>query len=126
MTAPLLASKIVEITVKLSNTSQISSLMHEEANKRQERLTRRRAEKRENWLHVGIQVKVITRRWARASSTSVGGVVAVINDFAADIVVDDSKVRLDQQDLETVIPKVGGTVLIVNGRCGELEQLLRS
>ena len=46
-----------------------------------------------------------------------GAVVAVVNDFAADILVDDAKVRLDQQDLETVIPKVGGTVLVVNGRC---------
>lgn len=104
---------------KLSNTSQISSLMHEEANKKQERLAAdEKRQRRENWLHVGIQVKVMNEALGEGKFYKrKGAIVAVINDFAADIVVDGSKVRLDQQDLETVIPKVGGTVLIVNGRC---------
>jgi hypothetical protein len=59
-------------------------------------------------------------------------VLAVVDDFAADLAMNGSgsgsgsgsgatppsaatRIRLDQQELETVIPKAGGAVLIVNG-----------
>ena len=102
-----------------SGTSQISALIHEEASKKQARLTAdEKRNRKENWLHVGIQVKIINKDLGGGKFYKrKGAVVAVVNDFAADILVDDAKVRLDQQDLETVIPKVGGTVLVVNGRC---------
>ena len=99
--------------------SHISSLMREEENKKRARLVADdNSAKQAHWLHVGIQVKIMNKTLADGKFYKrKGAIVAVVNDFAADILVDDAKLRLDQQDLETIIPKVGGKVLIVNGKC---------
>ena len=43
--------------------------------------------------------------------------VKVVDKFAGDVLVEGVTVRMDQSYLQTVLPKVGREVLIVNGRC---------
>eukprot|EP00242_Pyramimonas_sp_CCMP2087_P014078 CAMPEP_0198213488 /NCGR_PEP_ID=MMETSP1445-20131203/28896_1 /TAXON_ID=36898 /ORGANISM="Pyramimonas sp., Strain CCMP2087" /LENGTH=369 /DNA_ID=CAMNT_0043888141 /DNA_START=305 /DNA_END=1414 /DNA_ORIENTATION=+ len=92
-----------------------------EEEQRRERVAEARREKelrQENWLHEGIVVKVMSKALQGAGHYKQKGVVQkVIDKFIAQIKMLESgnKVRVDQAELETVIPNVGGTVLIVNG-----------
>jgi len=74
------------------------------------------------WLHKDIIVRVITKRLANGDYYKRKGVVTkVIDKYTAEVEILDPDggdiLKLDQDDVETVIPKaVGERVLIVNGR----------
>jgi DNA/RNA-binding protein KIN17 len=88
------------------------------------------SERLPNWLHTGIVVKVMNKKVGGGKYYKQKAVVRrVIEDYVAEVKMLDSsdKLRVDQDQLETVIPAVGKTVLIVNGACrgceAELQQL---
>lgn len=72
------------------------------------------------WLHENIVVRVITKRLANGEYYKrKGRVTKIIDKYTAEVEMLDGGdiLQLDQDDLETVIPKtVGDRVLIVNGR----------
>ncbi|CAM9306983.1 unnamed protein product [Ectocarpus sp. 13 AM-2016] len=84
--------------------------------------------RKDYWLRQDIVVKVMNKR--------VGGgkyykkkarLRKVVERYIGEVKMIDSgdRLRVDQDDLETVIPAVGGEVLVVNGRCrGERATLL--
>ncbi|CAM9519623.1 unnamed protein product [Pylaiella littoralis] len=84
--------------------------------------------RKDYWLRPGVIVKVMNKK--------VGGgkyykkkarLRKVVERYVGEVKMLDSgdRLRVDQDDLETVIPAVGGEVLIVNGRCrGERAALL--
>lgn len=70
------------------------------------------------WLHANIIVKVMNKDLAKGKYFKQKGLVKeVIDKYVAlvEMLDDGTKIKIDQQDLETVIPNVGGTVMIVNG-----------
>jgi DNA/RNA-binding protein KIN17 len=72
------------------------------------------------WLTEGIVVKVMNKKVGDGKFYKEKGVVSrVIDRYVGEVRLDNSgtKIRLDQEDLETVVPKVGRTGLILNGRC---------
>jgi len=75
-----------------------------------------------------IVVKVVSKKVAGGKYHKVKGVVEkVVDRYTAHVRMksDDALLKLDQDDLETVVPQVGSAVLIVNGRCrGEEARLL--
>ena len=84
------------------------------------------------WLHKDIIVRVITKRLANGDYYKRKGVVTkVIDKYTAEVEILDPDggdiLKLDQDDVETVIPKaVGERVLIVNGRGrGNLAYIVR-
>jgi DNA/RNA-binding protein KIN17 len=88
------------------------------------------SERLPNWLHTGIVVKVMNKKVGGGKYYKQKAVVRrVIEDYVAEVKMLDcnDKLRVDQDQLETVIPAVGKTVLIVNGACrgceAELQQL---
>ncbi|EDQ88608.1 uncharacterized protein MONBRDRAFT_8991 [Monosiga brevicollis MX1] len=87
----------------------------------QERLAREqqaRPDRVENWLYPGLVVKVINKKVLDGRYYKCKGVVlSLVDDFVAKVKLLDSKatLKLDQDFLETVIPKPGGVVLVVNG-----------
>merc|ERR1711953_1199955 len=72
------------------------------------------------WLQQDIVVKIMTKSLGDRYYKKKGRVVEVIDDFAALVQLKDvtAKVRVDQDDLETVIPNVGRTVMILWGKYG--------
>ncbi|CAM9867424.1 unnamed protein product [Scytosiphon promiscuus] len=84
--------------------------------------------RKDYWLRPGIVVKVMNKK--------VGGgkyykkkarLRKVVERYVGEVKMLESgdRLRVDQDDLETVIPAVGGEVLVVNGRCrGERGTLL--
>lgn len=74
-------------------------------------------ERKSYWLHRNVFVKVV-------SKTAMGGelykkkgvVVKVLDKFVAEVDIEGKIYKLDQEELETVIPKVGNVVLILNGK----------
>lgn len=92
--------------------SALEELMKEEE-KVKERLNRK-----DYWLCEGIIVKVMSKKLAEKGYYKKKGVVnKVIDKYVGEIEMLDTKhlLRVDQAELETVIPQIGGLVRIVNG-----------
>ncbi|KAG9400268.1 hypothetical protein AC1031_011180 [Aphanomyces cochlioides] len=99
--------------------SAVDAIMAEEQRKRQ-RLDEEedRSNRKENWVHQGIIVKVMDKNVGDGEYyKKKGQVLRVVDTFGAQVRMLDSgdELRVDQDDLETVIPLVGKTVRIVNG-----------
>lgn len=84
--------------------------------------------RRDYWLHEGIIVKVLHKKLAEGKYYKTkASVLRVVDRYGAEVEAheDGAKLRLDQDDLETVIPSKGGRLLLVNGpHVGEEGRLL--
>lgn len=72
----------------------------------------------EAWIAEGIIVKITSKEVGNgAFYKSKGKIVKVIADYGArvELIDSDTLLELDQDDLETVIPKPGGRVLLLRG-----------
>ncbi|KAL6554904.1 DNA/RNA-binding protein kin17 [Orobanche gracilis] len=104
------------------NASVLDELMKEEE-KAKERINRK-----DYWLFEGIVVKVMSEALADKGYYKQKGVVRkVIDKYYGEIEMLANKhlLRVDQAELETVLPQMGGLVKIVNGAYrGELARLI--
>ncbi|GAA0184741.1 hypothetical protein LIER_32029 [Lithospermum erythrorhizon] len=85
---------------------------------RQEEKAKERSNRKDYWLCEGIVVKVMSKALADEGYYKQKGVVQkVIDKYVGEIEMLESKhvLRVDQEELETVIPQIGGLVRIVNG-----------
>ncbi|XP_021295483.1 KIN17-like protein [Herrania umbratica] len=85
---------------------------------REEEKAKERSNRKDYWLCEGIIVKVMTKALAEKGYYKQKGVVRkVIDKYVGEIEMFESKhvLRVDQEELETVIPQIGGLVRIVNG-----------
>jgi len=90
----------------------------EEERKAELAAAREKLGRREDWLHPGIVVRVMNKKLAEGRfHKQKGFVLRVIDRFIGEVQVDGAVIRVDQADLETVLPKIGAPLLIVNGRC---------
>lgn len=85
-------------------------------------------ERTENWVAKGIIVKIINKKIAGGKYyKKKGRVERVIDSFIGEVKLLEGgdRLRIDQEELETVIPSLGGSVLILNGPGkGSLAELL--
>lgn len=94
------------------NKSVLEELMWEEEMKKE------RINRKDYWLSEGVVVKVMSKALAEKGYYKQKGVVRkVIDKYIGEIEMLESKhvLRVDQAELETVIPQIGGLVRIVNG-----------
>nr|XP_043616778.1 KIN17-like protein [Erigeron canadensis]XP_043616780.1 KIN17-like protein [Erigeron canadensis] len=85
---------------------------------REEEKAKERSNRKDYWLFEGIVVKVMSKDLAEKGYYKQKGVVRkVIDKYVGEIEMVESKhkLRVDQEELETVIPQIGGVVKIVNG-----------
>ncbi|KAJ0987764.1 hypothetical protein J5N97_006120 [Dioscorea zingiberensis] len=85
---------------------------------REEEKAKERSNRKDYWLCEGIIVKVMSKALADKGYYKQKGVVrTVIEKYVGEIEMLESKhvLRVDQEELETVIPQIGGLVRIVNG-----------
>jgi hypothetical protein len=86
--------------------------------KMQQEAKKERENRKDHWLFEGIVVKILNKRVSDGAFYKKKGVILKVEDtYLALIKVLDTghKLKIDQADLETVIPNKGGRVLIVNG-----------
>lgn len=99
-----------------------------EALMREEEMKKEKLNRKDYWLCEGIIVKVMSKALADKGYYKQKGVVRkVIDKYVGEIEMLDGKhvLRVDQEELETVIPQIGGLVRIVNGAyCGSNARLL--
>ncbi|KAF7144214.1 hypothetical protein RHSIM_Rhsim05G0154000 [Rhododendron simsii] len=77
-----------------------------------------RSNRKDYWLCEGIIVKVMSKKLAEKGYYKQKGIVLKVMDkYVGEIEMLESKhvLRVDQEELETVIPQIGGLVKIVNG-----------
>ena len=82
--------------------------------------------RKDHWLATGIVVKCMSKTLASGKYYKTKGTVISVHDrYLAEVKIDDgadggvrggARIRIDQNELETVIPKVGRPCLILNGR----------
>ena len=85
---------------------------------KEEEEAKERSNRKDYWLCPGIVVKVMSKSLAQKGYYKQKGVVKkVIDKYVGEIEMLESKhvLRVDQDELETVIPQIGGLVRIVNG-----------
>ncbi|KAL8486405.1 hypothetical protein ACS0TY_022734 [Phlomoides rotata] len=104
------------------NASVLDELMKEEEKAKE------RKNRKDYWLFQGIIVKVMSKALADKGYYKQKGVVRkVIDKYCGEIEMLENKhvLRVDQEELETVLPQIGGLVKIVNGAYrGENARLL--
>ena len=74
----------------------------------------------DHWLATGIVVRCMNKKLADGKFYKQKGTVVAVHDtYVAEVRIDEggSRIRIDQDQLETVIPKVGRPCLVLNGRC---------
>merc|ERR550519_432859 len=78
------------------------------------------------WIRADIVVKIITKSLGDKYYKKKGRIVEVIDDFAALVVLNETgtKLKLDQEHLETVIPSIGRKVVVLWGKFGGKEAVL--
>lgn len=84
----------------------------------EEERAKERINRKDYWLCEGIVVKVMSKTLADKGYYKQKGVVRkVIDKYVGEIEILENKhvLRIDQEELETVIPQIGGLVKIVNG-----------
>ncbi|DAZ94846.1 TPA: hypothetical protein N0F65_012535 [Lagenidium giganteum] len=106
---------------KLTATEQLmrENERHKEQNLKKRHMEEEKTARSENWIAPGIVVKVLNKKLAGGRYHKQKGVIKAVEDkFCATVEMLETQdtLKLDQDDLETVIPKVGRRVKIVNGR----------
>jgi len=100
--------------------NKVVSMMKKDSHASKSDSNRRISGKREkHWISKNIVVRIVSETIESGSLFRKKGVVVDVKDlFEATVQLrkTDAKVRVLQKDLETVIPKAGEDVLIVNGR----------
>ena len=103
--------------VKKTKKSALDEIMALEETKKKS------SKRKENWLTVGIVIKIITKRLGEKYYKKKGIITDVEDKFTATVKLLDGKdiVKLDQMHIETVIPAIGRMVVILNGGyCGHI------
>ena len=98
--------------------SKIEELIEEETREKIQKEIRIRERQETSWLKKGIILKITTKSLGEKYYKQKVEVIEVIDRFKALVKSnqDNSKVMLDQNDLETVIPAVGRQVLVLSGK----------
>ena len=102
----------------------IELLMQEEEKRKKTVAKKEEKESRKDyWLHENIVVKVMNKKLSGGKFYKRKAVIRRVMDqyvgevkLLEDGVITKTTLRLDQDDLETVIPKIGHKLLVVNGR----------
>ena len=83
-------------------------------------------DRKDHWLHPNIIVKVMNKKVADGKYYKEKGTIRkVIDNYVGEVKLENGSIlRLDQNDLETVIPQVGKLVLVVNGRGRGMKAIL--
>ncbi|PIA39429.1 hypothetical protein AQUCO_02600109v1 [Aquilegia coerulea] len=85
---------------------------------KEEEKVKERSNRKDYWLCEGIIVKVMSKALSdKGYYKQKGMIIKVIDKYVGEIQMLDTKhvLRVDQAELETVIPQIGGLVKIVNG-----------
>ena len=94
----------------------------------EEEESKKKTRRKENWIEKNLVVKVVTKKIAEKYQKKKGVIERVEDRFLAYVRMSESNalIKIDQKDLETVIPKEGSLVKIVNGaHHGEIARLVR-
>ncbi|KAL2558237.1 KIN17-like protein [Forsythia ovata] len=103
--------------VQMSGKNGAGASVLDEMMREQEK-AKERSNRKDYWLWEGIVVKVMSKALAEKGYYKQKGIVRkVIDKYVGEIEMLESKhvLRVDQEELETVIPQIGGLVKIVNG-----------
>eukprot|EP00897_Mesotaenium_endlicherianum_P006478 jgi/Mesen1/5859/ME000298S05132 len=98
--------------------SAIESLIREEELAKERAIAKAKTIRKDYWLSEGLVVKVMSKALKEKGFYKQKGVVAkVIDKYVGEIEMLDggALLRIDQQELETVLPQIGGLVQVVNG-----------
>lgn len=100
-----------KLAPNLGTTNSLDSLMAEQEKRRE------REGRKDYWLHPNIVVKILNKSVGGGQFYGQKGVIKAVHEtYIGEVRLDSGTVlKIDQEDLETVLPALGGHVMIVNG-----------
>ena len=123
---------VTNIAAESKPTSAIDAFMREEEEKK--KLLAEKESRKDYWLHENIVVKILDKKLGEGRFYKQKAVVTkVIDNYVGELTLIDkesgglskTRLKMDQDDLETTIPKVNHALLIVNGKNrGQMGRLL--
>ncbi len=102
-----------------SKKSAIEEIIEEENREKERKVMRTRLKTEDPWLMDGIVVKITSKAFGDGYYKQKAAVIEVINRFKAMVKLvsgSESLIKIDQNDVESVIPAQGRQVLIVQGK----------
>jgi DNA/RNA-binding protein KIN17 len=104
-------SKLTASKIPSSSSNSLDSIMHEQEKRRE------LEGRKDHWLHPNIVVKILNKDLGQGQYyKQKGTVLSVEETYVAKIRLESGTVlKVDQDDLETVLPAIHAHVLIVNG-----------
>lgn len=105
-----------------SKKSALEEIMEQEERKKEQK------NRRDYWLAEGIVVKVVTKSLGPEYFKQKAVVQEVVDKYRAKIKLLDTgeKFKIDQEHLETVIPKIDGRIRVLNGAYRDSTAILKS
>ncbi|XP_075156627.1 kin17 DNA and RNA binding protein [Haematobia irritans] len=114
-------SKTKNSSSSSSSTSALDDIMRMEEHKKE------KANRKDYWLHEGIVVKFVSKSLGDKFYKQKAVVQEVIEKYRAKVkfIETGEKVKVDQAHLETVIPAIDKSILVVNGAYRGSEAILK-
>ena len=114
---------------KKRKASALEEIMKEEkasAEKKAKESKINKKSEEEPWLRKNIMVKIVSKSLGEKYYKQKGYVKEVVDDYCGVIVTNaGAKIKLDQNDLETVIPAIGRKVVVLKGKYKGEEAILK-
>ena len=107
-----------DVNISKKKKSAIEEIIEEEQKEKEIKEMRLREKQENPWLKSRIVIKITSKKFGDKYYKQKAEVLEVIYKFKAlvKLIQDGSKITVDQNEIETVIPAVGRQVLILQGR----------
>jgi len=114
---PKRAESVKSFSSSKSSSGEKRKSALEQLREEEERFKQKKTKEMDNWLMEGITVKVITKALGDKFYKEKGVVLKLVDKYTALVKMNETgtKLKLDQEHLETVIPAAGKYVKILNG-----------
>ena len=111
-------SKCIEENYSTKKKTAIEEIIEEELKEKEIKEMRRREKQEIPWLIENIVIRITSKALGDKYYQQKAEIIQVVNKFKAivKLIQDSSKIQVDQNQIETVIPAIGKQVIVLRGK----------
>ena len=111
-------SKSIEENYSTKKKTAIEEIIEEEIKEKEIREMKKREKQEIPWLIENIVIKITSKALGDKYYKQKAEIIQVVNKFKAivKLIQDSSKIQVDQNQIETVIPAIGKQVIVLRGK----------
>ena len=110
--------KNIEENYSTAKKTAIEEIIEEELKEKEIKEMRKREKKEIPWLIENIVIKITSKALGDKYYKQKAEIIQIVNKFKAivKLIQDSSKIQVDQNQIETVIPAIGKQVIVLRGK----------